>query len=257
MTRAGLLVAACALASAAGAAHGQARRDAPQVTLRANPSAVVAAEMGMMREARELGGSEAFRRRAAPGATVEQAQGPLALEAAVRGGALANAPARRVARTVWSSCDGSLAASYGRTRMADGRVGSFLTVWQRDRRGEYRWLFDSGMLDDPQPAPGPAAQDDGEDSITVTAMDRVEGKVADCPRGMASFEPRRGARSNAPPPSAAASADKGTLAQQSSDGTLRWSWDRLPGGARQVTVSYMREGAWQQAIAYVLPAQAG
>ena len=52
-------------------------------------------------------------------------------------------------RNVWMSCDGKLAVSTGRFRDPEDQVGTFVTVWQQQQRGEYRWLYDTGVVDDP------------------------------------------------------------------------------------------------------------
>jgi hypothetical protein len=68
------------------------------------------------------------------------------------------------------SCDGSIAAEEG--LFENGAThGWYLTLWQRQPKGEYKWVLD-------QSAPDAAAPD----------FDFIEGKVADCvprPRGQA------------------------------------------------------------------------
>ncbi|PZU11581.1 hypothetical protein [Sphingomonas sp.] len=51
------------------------------------------------------------------------------------------------ARTV-TSCDGSLAFSTGPWRSARGH-GRFLTIWQRQPDGGWKWLYDGGGADEP------------------------------------------------------------------------------------------------------------
>lgn len=214
---------------------------------RADPSAVVAAEIALLRESRELGRAEALRRTAAPGALMDQPGG-------------AATPERHAPSTIWSSCDGTLAVSYGRTRTAEGLVGNFLTVWQRenDRRGagEYRWLFLTSAADVPQPAPPPPPADTqklGEYDILVPGLDLVEGKVAQCPPRAARRQPGE----RAAEPRADATQPAPGMVHTSRDETLRWRWSSTAAGARQVTVEAMRDGAWQEVIAYLAPAGNG
>jgi hypothetical protein len=68
------------------------------------------------------------------------------------------------------SCDGSIAAEEGLFENGAAH-GWYLTLWQRQPKGEYKWVLD-------QSAPDAAAPD----------FDFIEGKVADCvprPRGQA------------------------------------------------------------------------
>ncbi|WP_425230958.1 hypothetical protein [Sphingomonas sp.] len=44
----------------------------------------------------------------------------------------------------YQSCDGNVVVNTGEWRRADGSVGYFTTVWQRQADGGWRWLVDSG-----------------------------------------------------------------------------------------------------------------
>jgi hypothetical protein len=202
----------------------------------AQPSTIVAAELAFSRAARENGQWTAFRQFAAPGALLHGADGPFAIEPWL---ATQTDPAQAVQwspRVVVMSCDGALAVSKGRFREPDGTVGNFVTVWERQADGEYRYVFDVGGADDPQPPP---KQRQEEGDIIVTALDLVQGLIASCPRGGAPV----------PPPPALPIGDDGKEgATLSRDGTLRWRWTHGADGTRAIAADYFYEGRWTTAI---------
>jgi len=106
----------------------------------ANPSAVIAAEIALARLAQEKGQWTAFAETAAPDALLFVPQ-PVAARDWLK--KRANPPAAITWQTqqVWISCDGSLAATRGAWQNPDGRQGYFTTVWQRQDKGEYKWVM--------------------------------------------------------------------------------------------------------------------
>ena len=135
------------------------------------------------------------------------------------------------------SCDGGLAVSQGRFRNADGLVGSFITVWQQQRGGGYEWTYDLRQTDDPQPAPRPGAPPPSEEEIVVTAIDAVQGLVADCAAG------------GAPPlPPVELNTGIRSASTLSKDGTLRWRWEHGGPELRRVVVDYLANGSWQTVL---------
>lgn len=63
-------------------------------------------------------------------------------------------------RTV-TSCDGTLAFSTGPYRQPDGRGGRYLTVWQRQADGGWKWVYDGGTTEPVAPAlPPPSLRED-------------------------------------------------------------------------------------------------
>lgn len=108
-----------------------------------NPSAVIAAELAFARAARERGQWTAFREYAAEDAVMFV---PEAVQAQdwLRG---RTDPAQAVQwqpHAVWMSCDGSLAVTRGAAQWPDGRPGSFVTVWERQRDSRYKWVLNMG-----------------------------------------------------------------------------------------------------------------
>ena len=204
------------------------------------PSTIVAAEIAFARAAREQGQWTAFRQFAAPGALLHGANGPFPIEPWL---ATQTDPPEAVQwepRAVVVSCDGALAVSQGRYRDPAGKVGNFVTVWERQSSGEYRYVFDAGGDDVPQPPPRPKVEDG---DIVVTSIDAVLGLVASCPRGGSEIPP---------PPAIPVGEDGKTDAKLSRDGTLRWRWEHRADGTRYAKAEYFYEGRWLTAFEQTL-----
>jgi hypothetical protein len=236
-----ILLLASTLALAACAAGGGGPPRPPQVVIEralarapgaAQPSTIVAAELAFSRAARENGQWTAFRQFAAPGAMLHGRNGPFLFERWV---AAVVDPAEAVQwspRVIVMSCDGATAVSKGRFRNPDGTVGNFVTVWERQANGDYRFTFDVGGEDNPQPPPK-ARQEEGD--IIVTAIDAVEGLIASCPRpGVPVL----------PPPALPIGTDGEEGATLARDGTLRWRWQHRADGTRAIAADYFYEGRW-------------
>jgi hypothetical protein len=204
----------------------------------AQPSTIVAAEIAFARDARELGQWTAFAQYAAPGAMLHGRNGPFPIAPWL---AVQTNPPEAVtwkARTVVMSCDGAVAVSQGRLREPDGIVGNFVTVWERQPDGQYRYVFDVGGADVPQPPPPPKVEAQPGD-IVVTEIDAIQGLVATCPRGGAPVPP---------PPAIALGEDGKTEAHLSRDTTLRWRWEHRADGTRYILAEYFYQGRWLTGI---------
>lgn len=244
MTRA-LFIAGAVLALTACAGGGQkpSQRTVAQINRvltnapgAAQPSTIVAAELAFSRAARERGQWTAFRMFAAPGALLHGKNGPFPIEPWLATQIDPPAAVQWEPRAVAISCDGALAVSQGRYLDPDGKVGNFVTVWERQADGEYRYVFDVGGDDVPQPPPRKPVE---EGNIVVTAIDAVQGLVASCPRSGAAI----------PPPPAIAVGEEGkTDARLSRDGTLRWRWEHRADGTRYAAADYFYEGRWLTAF---------
>ena len=153
---------------------------------------VIAAERIFAARAQSEGQWTAFRATAAPGAWLFWTE-PTSVEQALAG--LADPP-RSVAwqpHRVVVSCDGTMAATTGAAQWPDGRPGWFVTVWERQRGGEWRWVADhGGYLTAPLPA------------VTTPAVE-----LAECP----------GAEGPVREPAPVTDVRGG-----STDGTLLWDW---------------------------------
>ncbi len=203
----------------------------------AQPSTIVAVEIAFARAAREQGQWTAFKQFAAPGALLHGANGPFPIEPWLATQTDPPAAVQWEPRAVVISCDGALAVSQGRYRDPEGKVGNFVTVWERQPAGEYRYVFDAGGDDVPQPPPRKPVE--GEGGIVVTAMDSVLGMVASCPRGGSEIPP---------PPAIPVGEDGKTDARLSRDGTLRWRWEHRADGTRYAKAEYFYEGRWLTAF---------
>jgi len=204
----------------------------------AQPSTIVAAEIAFARDAQDLGQWTAFAKYAAPGAMLHGRNGPFPLAPWL---ATQSNPPQAVqwkARTVVMSCDGEVAVSQGRFREPDGTVGNFVTVWERQPDGEYRYTFDVGGPDVPQPPPPPKVEARPGD-IVVTEIDAIRGLVATCPRPGAPVPP---------PPAISLGEDGKTEAHLSRDTTLRWRWEHRPDGTRYILAEYFDQGRWVTGI---------
>ena len=203
----GVIVASLALAACSGGGdrRGGFGRDLPPA---ANPSAVIATELAFARMAQEKGQWTAFAEYAAKDA-VMFVPAPVNAKDWLK---KQQNPAKAVTwqpYQVWSSCDGTLAATKGAWQRPDGTAGYFTTVWQRQKKDEdYKWVLDQG------------------DALTVPleAPEFVQANVADCARGRSGGEATTAA------------------ARSSNDGTLRYQWNVAEGGARHLAVEMLVDG---------------
>ena len=209
-----------------------------------DPGRVAAADFAMARAAREDGQAAAMLASAAAGAQVHLPAGITPAAEALRSLAAARRtdPASADAwepNTVWSSCDGTVAVTFGRVTEAGGLVGSYAAVWQLQRNNAYRWVYRLAARDVPQPPP-PIADDIPDDAIVVPGLSSISGMIADCPR--------TGAEIAAPPPPAVAGADGMAAVTLSADGTLGWSQGTTQDGRRRFVLHWLRDGEWQTAL---------
>ena len=205
----------------------------------AQPSKVVAAEIAYGQAAKERGQYTAAREFAGPAAMYHGRNGPVSALTLLDG--LGADPQTSVIwgpKAVVISCDATLAVSQGRYQDAEGIVGNYVTVWQRQSDREYRWFYDVAGPDVPQP-PKPKPTEVDENAIVVTAIDAVQGLIADCQK--------RGEVTPAPP-AVSLGGDAPQGGGVSPDGTLRWRWEHRADGTKYVAVDYLYQGAWQTAI---------
>ena len=145
MTSAFRYLLACSLAASLAACAGGQRNIGPRLAPVANPSAVIATELAFARAAREQGQWTAFRQFATDNALLFGTNGAFEAQPWLKKQA---DPAQAVVWqpfAVWSSCDGSLAATSGGYREPEGATGNFYTVWERQDNGTYKWIFDFGI----------------------------------------------------------------------------------------------------------------
>lgn len=211
----------------------------------AQPSTIVKTELEFARAAREEGQWTAFRAFAAPGAIIHGRNGPIGADSWL---AVQSNPDKAVQwepRSIWMSCDGALAVSTGRFVDPDGLVGTYYTVWERQGDRSYKWTYDVGAPDNPQPPAPEPLSDLGPEDIVVTRLDSIKGLVAHCPRAGEEVP-------SAPAYTITDDASQG--GRMSRDGTLRWRWEHTPEGERRIIVDWLTPGKWQVALDETLPA---
>ena len=205
-----------ALTGSACASDGRGSMGGPPLRPTANPSAVVAAELGFSQLAQDKGQWTAFRATAAPGAEMFVPERAKAADW-LKGRADPSVPVKWQAYEVWSSCDGSHAVTRGRWERP-GSAGTFVTVWQRQKDGKQKWLLDMSLADDRPSAP----------------PEMVAARVADCgksPQQIAALAAADAALL-ASGAAAAAGGERETVLGGAADTTLTWESSALAGVRR-------------------------
>jgi hypothetical protein len=240
-----LALAAPAIAGAQPRVGGaQQRSGGGSITPAGNPSALIAAESAFARLAREKGQWTAFAATAAEAAEMFGPQRVLA-KAWLKGRANPPSAVQWQPSAVWISCDGSAGVTFG--AFHGNGDGWFSTVWERQKKGDYKWILDQG----------------GDLNAPLAGSDFITGKVADCPtrahRDPLTYEPTapppppRGAPMPSRPlagPIPALEAPAGTDSKdgRSIDGTLAWRSTALPGGTRLWTVWMWQDGKMAEVL---------
>jgi hypothetical protein len=217
----------------------------PAVTPIGNPSALIAAESAFARAARDKGQWTAFAATSAEDGEMFVPERVLA-KVWLKGRADPPQAVQWQPNAVWISCDGSAGVTFGSYQVGGGN-GWFSTVWQRQKKGDYKWLLDQG----------------GDLAAPLAGSDFITGKVADClprpHRDPLADEPPPPPKpdKNAPPPmrplagpipplQAVPGAD--SKDGRSIDGTLAWRSTVLPGGTREWTVWLWQDGKMNEVL---------
>jgi hypothetical protein len=199
----------------------------------ANPSAAIAAEIAFAQLAHEKGQWTAYKATAAPDA-VMFAPAMVLTQQWLKRQANPPVPLSWQPYQVWSSCDGSLMVTTGAWQRGD-RHGWFTTVWQRQEKGDYKWVFDHGdATRDPLPAP-----------------EMITAKVADCPARRAGDHGggSPGMHHGRPPkPEKAPSVpfDPTRREGRSTDGTLTWQVTADATGTHDFSAKLRVDGQMQE-----------
>jgi hypothetical protein len=185
----------------------------------ADPSKAIAAEIAFAQMAQDKGQWTAFRTTATKDAVMFVPQMVLAQDHLKD----KPNPAQSVKwqpHQVWSSCDGSIAVTRGAWQ-SDKATGWFSTIWQRQKKGEYKWLLDQG----------------DETPMALDAPDMIVAKVAECPPNY-----RGGKQKRKDVKGKVALGDPALRTGKSDDGTLTWEVRVAPDGARNFTMSLKLDG---------------
>lgn len=199
----------------------------------ANPSAIIAAEIAFARLVREKGQWTAFRETAAPDAVMFAGDGALVLaQSWLKDRANPATPLTWQPHRVWASCDGSLVLSSGAWQKGAGSTGWYTTIWQRQPKGEYKWVFDHGApLDKPLEAP-----------------DMIGAVIAECPARRPAPPPAEPPRGKPAKPAKAPPIpfDPAAREGRSNDGTLTWKFTAEANGAHRLIVQLAQDGATRE-----------
>ncbi len=210
-----------------------------------DPGKVAAADFAFALAAREDGQWTAFRSFAASNAVIHTPDGVVDADSFLSGRADPPEAVRWAPDEIWTSCDGSLAVTTGRFTDPDGLVGSYATVWAlQDDLRTYKWTYDIGAPDNPQPPAPPPEVEPDEDTIVVSELTSITGHVADC--SPAKEDGRHLSISMAEESEMGLSQDR----------SLVWQWDQFADGTRGVIVHYLRNGELEQVLDLSFPALA-
>ncbi|WP_298289083.1 hypothetical protein [Novosphingobium sp.] len=214
----------------------------------ANPSALIAADIGFARLAREKGQWTAFRETAAD--TAEMFDGKrVPAKVLLKDRKDPSEPDKWAPHAAWIACDGSVGLTIGGASYPGGGNGEYVTVWERQLKGKVAWKW---VLDDGAPL-----------AKALPEADWVQGTVADCPvrrRPEGDPRPQPGSKRErkeqgkdapmlplaGPIPASTAPAGADSKTGQSRDGSLAWRSTVLPDGSRHHTAWIWKGGAMTQ-----------
>ncbi len=216
-----LLLATFALALTACASGPGGPRGGRQIAAAANPGQVIATERAFARMAVEKGTWTAFREYATKDA-LWPSPALVNVQQSLKGTPDPAQPVIWGPDAAWSSCDGSFAVTTGEAVLPGGRKSRFVTVWQRQDDGEYRWVLDQGFA-----SPG------GE-----VSPDLIPAKVAECPKDRRLYDrtDRRARRGSA------------WGSAMSDDATLAWDTAIAANCSRTLTVRMAGPDGMQEVL---------
>ncbi|MPT49155.1 MAG: hypothetical protein E2598_12185 [Sphingobium sp.] len=193
-----------------------------------DPSSIFAADIAFSRMAREQGQWTAFRKTAADDAVIAVQRPELAANW-LKGKQDPPQAVKWQAHRAYVSCDGRLGATTGAWQGPDGAQGYFTTVWRRDKKGEWKWVFDHwDRLMTPR------------DSVEA-----LEGHVANCKN----LPGRRGPGADIMPSPDDRKSSKDHKAEAPPlDESLRWSYDIGTDGSRHVRISLWNGSGYDMVI---------
>lgn len=213
----------------------------------ADPGLVVAADIAFARAARDTDLLSAMRAFATADAVRHSGKGAIDLETSLIGHPPIPVAERWAPNSVWSSCNGRSAISFGKFLTPDGITGTYAALWQRqpDRAMPYKWAYRLAAKDARQPPPRPAREElAGDDVIVVEELSSINARTADCAVS--------GDAERQPPPVREFAADSVAHTGRSDDGTLSWAWEHRADGTRVFSADYLRGGVWEEVVNLVV-----
>lgn len=157
------------------------------------------------------------------------------------------------------SCDGSMAASRGAWQSADGASGGYYTaIWQRQKKGDYKWVFDHAS--DAAPADGdpsavtsqrgdcqrPPRLSTGEQ--TAEAQQQAQDEAAPVQRRRRNKKAKRPKRPDRLASIISLQGARKSVSGRSNDRSLLWKAEQWPDGRRTLTVSILQDGEYVDVI---------
>ncbi|WP_174279266.1 hypothetical protein [Sphingomonas bacterium] len=179
------------------------------------PATVTEAERAFAADAKAIGQWAAYRKWAAPDATMFVPE-PVKAQNWLKDRADPAAAIEWWPTAAWVSCDGTVAVDTGGWKRQDGGVGYFTTVWRREPDGRWRWIVSHGdhaAAPRPRPASPPIRR--------AMCGARLDQQIEHLPPGL---------------PVPLEHAGKGALGV-SDDGSLAWYWGAGWKGGRWVQVT--------------------
>lgn len=155
------------------------------------------------------------------------------------------------------SCDGSIAAARGAWQSADGASGGYYTaIWQRQKKGDYKWVFDHASDEAPadgdpsavtsqrgdcQRLPGTAV---GAEPANAGAFD----ETAVLQRGRRSKKAKKPKRPDRLASIISLQGARKSVSGRANDRSLLWKAEQWPDGRRTLTVSILQDGEYVDVI---------
>jgi hypothetical protein len=222
----------------------------------ADPSVIIAAELGYGRVAAEKGRWPALSRIVAEDALLFR-PGPVLAQGWLKGQREAVPPIRWRTAAVFMACDGSHAVTTGRwtgagSSGADAGGGWFANIWRRDKKGYRLILSDDDGSAAENSSPVPAVSASGGTGDDERELEAITARVAACPRragrpgadgpGAGGKEAALADARSSPPPRDPRAPLPPSREEGSPDGTLRWRWATMPGGERTLEAWMASDG---------------
>lgn len=157
------------------------------------------------------------------------------------------------------SCDGSMAASRGAWQSADGTKGGYYTaIWQRQKKGDYKWVFDHAS--DEAPADGdPSAVTSQRGDCqrpprlsraeqTAEAQQQAQDEAAPLERRRRNKKAKKPKRPDRLASIISLQGERKQVSGRSNDRSLLWEAVQWPDGRRTLKVSILQDGEYIDVI---------
>ena len=177
-------------------------------------------------------------------------------------------------RPIWDpyhiimSCDGSMAASRGAWQSADGTKGGYYTaIWQRQKKGDYKWVFDHASDEapadgdpsavtsprgdcqrPPRPSPVEQATKAQEKAGEKAGEAKAQDEAAPLQRRRRKKRAKRPKRPDRLASIISLQGKRKQVSGRSNDRSLLWQAVQWPDGRRTLKVSILQDGEYIDVI---------